>query len=102
MDVPDSNIVSRMSGRRACLKCGATYHVVHAAPKVEGICDTCGEKLVLRDDDQPETVQKRLNVYHEQTQPLIDYYTKAGKLAEVDGTKDMDDVFAAIVDLLGE
>ena len=102
VEVPDANILNRMGGRRACLGCGATYHVEFNAPKQEGICDTCGAELVLRDDDKPETVQKRLNVYHEQTQPLIDYYTKAGKLAEVDGTKDMDDVFAAIVDLLGE
>ena len=102
VDVPDCNIVIRMSGRRACLKCGATYHVVHAAPKVEGVCDTCGEKLVLRDDDQPETVQKRLNVYHEQTQPLIDYYTKEGILKSVDGTKDLEEVFADIVAILGE
>ena len=83
-------------------ECGATYHVVHAAPKVEGVCDTCGEKLVLRDDDQPETVQKRLNVYHEQTQPLIDYYTKEGILKSVDGTKDLEEVFADIVAILGE
>ena len=102
VEVPDENIVNRMSGRRACVDCGATYHVVHAAPKVEGVCDTCGEKLVLRDDDQPETVQKRLNVYHEQTQPLIDYYTEAGVLREVDGTIDINDVFAAIVQILGE
>ncbi len=102
VEVPDANILNRMGGRRACLGCGATYHVEFNAPKQEGICDTCGAELVLRDDDKPETVQKRLDVYHEQTQPLIDYYTKAGKLAEVDGTKDMDDVFAAIVDLLGE
>ena len=102
VEVLDANILNRMGGRRACLGCGATYHVEFNAPKQEGICDTCGAELVLRDDDKPETVQKRLDVYHEQTQPLIDYYTKAGKLAEVDGTKDMDDVFAAIVDLLGE
>ena len=102
VEVTDANILNRMGGRRACLGCGATYHVEFNAPKQEGICDTCGAELVLRDDDKPETVQKRLDVYHEQTQPLIDYYTKAGKLAEVDGTKDMDDVFAAIVDLLGE
>lgn len=102
VEVPDANILNRMGGRRACLGCGATYHVEFNAPKQEGICDTCGAELVLRDDDKPETVQKRLDVYHEQTQPLIDYYTKAGKLAEVDGSKDMDDVFAAIVDLLGE
>ena len=91
-----------MSGRRACLSCGATYHVEHIPPQKEGICDTCGEKLVLRDDDKPETVQNRLHVYHEQTQPLIDYYTNAGILRTVDGTIDINDVFQAIVDILGE
>ena len=102
VDVPDDNIVNRMSGRRACLKCGATYHIVYAAPKVEDVCDTCGETLVLRDDDKPETVSKRLKVYHEQTQPLIDYYTKEGILKSVDGTKDLEEVFADIVAILGE
>ncbi|MBR5116571.1 MAG: adenylate kinase, partial [Lachnospiraceae bacterium] len=99
VDVPDANIVKRMSGRRACLKCGATYHIEHIPPKQEGICDVCGEKLVQRDDDKPETVQKRLDVYHEQTAPLIDYYTKAGILKTVDGTVDMKDVFAAITEI---
>ena len=102
VEVPDENIVNRMSGRRACLKCGATYHVVYAAPKAEGICDTCGEALVLREDDKPETVQKRLNVYHEQTQPLIDYYTKQGVLKTVDGTKNLEEVFQEVVSILGE
>ena len=102
VDVPDDNIVKRMGGRRACVKCGATYHVVFAAPKAEGVCDTCGDKLVLRDDDKPETVQKRLNVYHEQTQPLIDYYTTQGVLKTVDGTRDLNEVFQEIVDILGE
>ena len=102
VEVPDENILKRMGGRRACLSCGATYHIEFNPTKKEGICDTCGAETVLRDDDKPETVQKRLDVYHAQTQPLIDYYTKAGKLAEVDGTQNMDDVFAAIVDLLGE
>ena len=74
VDVPDENIVNRMSGRRACLNCGATYHLISIPPKVEGICDRCGSEIVLREDDKPETVQKRLKVYHEQTQPLIDYY----------------------------
>ena len=74
----------------------------YAPTKAEGICDTCGKELILRDDDKPETVQKRLNVYHEQTQPLIDYYTKAGILKSVDGTVYMNDVFKAIVDILGE
>lgn len=101
VEVPDENIVRRMSGRRACLACGATYHLVHIPPKKEGICDNCGKELVLRDDDKPETVTKRLNVYHEQTQPLIDYYTTKNVLAEVDGTKDMEEVFRDIVKVLG-
>ena len=101
VDVPDENIVRRMGGRRACVGCGATYHIEYAPTKKEGICDTCGGELILRDDDKPETVQKRLDVYHEQTQPLIDYYTKAGILRTVDGTVDIDDVFQAIVDILG-
>ena len=100
VDVPDENIVRRMSGRRACLKCGATYHIEHIPPKQEGICDKCGSELVLRADDKPETVQNRLSVYHEQTQPLIDYYDKKGILRTVDGTKDMQEVFGAIVDIL--
>lgn len=101
VDVKDENIIRRMSGRRACLKCGATYHTEHIPPKQEGICDTCGSELVLRDDDKPETVRKRLEVYHEQTQPLIDYYNKKGILREVDGSQDMKDVFNAIVSILG-
>lgn len=100
VDVPDENIINRMSGRRACVGCGATYHMVYAPTKKEGICDTCGGELILRDDDKPETVGKRLNVYHEQTQPLIDYYTREGILHKVDGTVDIDDVFGAIVKLL--
>ena len=98
VEVPD---VNRMSGRRACVGCGATYHIKYNPTKVDGVCDACGEKLVLRDDDKPETVQKRLGVYHDQTQPLIDYYTKSGVLKEVDGTVDMEDVFQAIVEILG-
>lgn len=102
VDVPDENIVKRMSGRRACISCGATYHVVHVPPKKEGICDRCGSELILRDDDKPETVKNRLDVYHKQTQPLIDFYTKKGVLKTVDGTVDMQDVFKAIVAILGE
>jgi len=101
IDVPDQNIIDRMGGRRACVGCGATYHIVNIPPKQEGICDKCGESLILRDDDKPETVKKRLDVYHEQTQPLIDYYTNEGVLREVDGTVDMEDVFNAIVQVLG-
>lgn len=102
VDVPDENIVHRMGGRRACLGCGATYHLEYAPTKIEGVCDVCGKELILRDDDKPETVIKRLKVYHEQTQPLINYYTNAGILRTVDGTKDINDVFAAIVEILGE
>ena len=101
VDVPDENIINRMSGRRACVACGATYHIVHIPTKVEGVCDRCGESLILRDDDKPETVKKRLDVYHEQTQPLIYYYTSKNVLKSVDGTQDMETVFQAIVDILG-
>lgn len=101
VDVKDENIIRRMSGRRACLNCGATYHIVNVPPKKEGICDTCGSELVIRDDDKEETVKARLLAYHEQTQPLIDYYNNKGILKEVDGTKDMNDVFADIVNILG-
>ena len=99
VDVPDEKIVTRMAGRRACV---ATYHIAYAPTSKEGICDKCGGGLILRDDDKPETVLKRLGVYHEQTQPLIDYYTEAGILKEVDGTIDINDVFAEIVKILGE
>lgn len=102
VDVPDDNIINRMGGRRACVACGATYHIVYNAPKTEGICDNCGKELIVRDDDQPETVKNRLKVYHEQTQPLIDFYEGKGVLKSVDGTADMKDVFAAIVEILGE
>ena len=101
VDVPDENIVNRMSGRRACLSCGATYHIVSIPPKKEGVCDVCGSELVLRDDDKPETVQNRLKVYHEQTQPLIDFYEKKGVLRSVDGTLPMEEVFGAITKILG-
>lgn len=101
VDVPDENIVNRMSGRRACLDCGATYHIVSLPPKTEGKCDHCGSDLVLREDDKPETVQKRLTVYHDQTQPLIDYYKNQGILKSVDGTQPMEAVFTAITDILG-
>ena len=100
VDVPDEAIVTRMSGRRACLTCGGTYHVVFNPTKVEGICDACGGELVLRADDKPETVQKRLDVYHEQTQPLIDYYQNQNILKEVDGTLPLDEVFQAIIAIL--
>ena len=101
VEVPDGNIVKRMSGRRACLACGATYHIEHIPPKTEGICDVCGQELVLREDDKPETVLNRLQVYHKQTQPLIDFYTEKGVMKAVDGTMEMKEVFSAIVSILG-
>ena len=100
VDVPDEAIVTRMSGRRACLACGGTYHIKFNPTKVEGLCDACGGELVLRADDKPETVQKRLDVYHEQTQPLIDYYQTQNILKEVDGTLPLEDVFQAIIAIL--
>lgn len=100
VDVPDENIVNRMSGRRACPKCGATYHLEFIPPKKDGICDACGAELIIRDDDKPDTVKKRLAVYHEQTQPLVDYYKEKGVYHAVDGTLGVDDVFSLIRDIL--
>lgn len=100
VEVPDDNIIKRMSGRRTCPECGASYHIQYIPPKKEGICDNCGAALVQRDDDKPETVQNRLSVYHDQTQPLIDFYRGQNVLHEVDGTKEMNDVFADIVKIL--
>ena len=101
IEVPDQNIIDRMGGRRACVSCGATYHLVNIPPKTPGVCDKCGSELILRDDDKPETVKKRLDVYHEQTQPLIDYYRGKDLLREVDGTLKMDEVFESIQVILG-
>ncbi|TAH69135.1 MAG: adenylate kinase [Anaerolineaceae bacterium] len=100
VDVADQVIINRMAGRRACLNCGRTYHVDTLKSKVEGICDYCNTELVLRDDDKPETVKKRLEVYHEQTQPLLDYYRKKGILHSVDGTGDIDKIYDEIIHIL--
>ncbi|MBO4697813.1 MAG: adenylate kinase [Lachnospiraceae bacterium] len=100
VDVPDEDIVKRMGGRRACLACGGTFHILFNPPKKEGVCDLCGGELSIRKDDEPETVQKRLNVYHAQTQPLIDYYTEEGILKSVDGTQEVGKVFEDIVEIL--
>lgn len=102
VEVPDENIVTRMSGRRACVACGGTYHIVFNPTEKEGICDACGGELTLRDDDKPETVAKRLNVYHEQTKPLIEYYDGLHILKVVDGTKDVAEVFDDITKILGQ
>ena len=100
VEVPDESIVERMSGRRACLNCGGTYHIIFNPSKKEGICDKCSSELVLREDDKPETVSKRLKVYHDQTQPLIDYYRGQNVLREVDGTKEVSEVFDGIINIL--
>lgn len=102
VEVPDENIIKRMGGRRACLNCGATYHLEFMPTKLEGICDKCGNQIVIREDDKPETVKERLKIYHEQTQALIEYYAEAGILKEVDGTLDINEVFSAILSILGE
>lgn len=101
IEVPDQKIIDRMGGRRACVSCGATYHLVNIPPKNPGICDKCGSELILRDDDKPETVKKRLDVYHEQTQPLIDFYREKDLLREIDGTQKMEEVFESIQAILG-
>ena len=101
IDVPDENIIHRMAGRRACVGCGATYHVEFNPPKTADVCDVCGDALILRDDDKPETVTNRLNVYHEQTKLLIDYYEKQGIVHTIDGTQTMDEVFSDIRKILG-
>ena len=102
VDVPDAVIIDRMAGRRMCSNCGASYHIVNIPTKMEGICDQCGTELIVRNDDKPETVKKRLAVYHEQTKPVIHYYGEKDLVLLVDGTQSMDTVFAAIVDKLGE
>ena len=96
----DQAIIDRMSGRRVCKSCGATYHVVNIPPKTEGVCDECDGELLVRDDDAPETVKKRLDVYHEQTAPLIDYYKKQGILKVIDGSKGLDTCFEEICGIL--
>ncbi len=100
--VPDEVIVDRMGGRRVCPACGESYHVRYNPPKQEGICDKCGAELIIRKDDVPETVQKRLSVYHDQTAPLIDYYEQKGLLVTVDGTAAPKDVTEAIVKAIRE
>ncbi len=100
IDVPDENIVNRMSGRRVCKACGSSYHIENKKPKVDGVCDNCGGELQIRKDDAPETVLDRLNVYHEQTEPLKDYYAKCGKLRSVEGTAPIKEITASILKVL--
>lgn len=102
IEVPDEKITARMSGRRVCAKCANSYHMLYKKPKVEGVCDACGGKLIQRKDDAPETVQARLKEYHEMTEPLKDFYSNLGKLVIVEGQEEVADttalVFAALED----
>lgn len=101
IEVPRERILNRMIGRRVCRNCGSSYHIVYNPPKIEGVCDFCGNNIVQRKDDQEDTVKERLIVYDKQTQPLIDYYTNQGKLTLIDGTQDIDVVFNIICEVLG-
>ena len=96
IEVPDDKIAARLSGRRVCLKCGATYHLEFKKPAKEGVCDVCGDELVQRKDDKPETVIDRLNVYHEQSEPRKDYYAKTGKLVIVEGQEEVAETTALV------
>ena len=101
LEISDAEIIGRMSGRRVCPKCGATFHVVSNPPKQEGVCDVCGEALIIRPDDAPETVQSRLDVYHAQTEPLKDFYAKLGNLRSVENAGSIEAVSQAIFRALG-
>jgi len=102
IEVEKEELITRLTGRRVCKACGASYHVVNIPPKKEGICDSCGGELFQRADDTVETVNNRIEVYNEQTMPLVDYYKNADKLAVVDGALSLDAVFAEIVKAIGE
>jgi adenylate kinase len=95
--VPDGELVNRIAGRRICKACGANYHILYNPPQASGICDKCGGSLYQRDDDRESTVKKRVDVYNDQTRPLIEHYSRTGQYTEIDGTKDIKAVFAAIV-----
>lgn len=99
--VPDEAIIRRLSGRRVCTACGATYHLRNRPTRVEGICDNCGAAVVQREDDKEETIVKRLKTYHDQTEPLIEYYREKGKLLVVDGTKEIHDTTEELLGILG-
>ena len=100
INVPESVLKDRICGRRVCKNCGAPYHVTNLKPKVEGVCDLCGGELVQRKDDNEEALKTRLDEYHHQTEPLIEFYTKKGIIHTVDGTKDLDDLMSDIKEIL--
>lgn len=100
IEVPDERIINRMSGRRVCEKCGASYHLEYKKPKVEGVCDQCSGALVQRKDDHPDTVKARLDVYHSETEPLKDYYEKQGKLSVVIGQEEIEDTTRLLLEAI--
>lgn len=100
--VDRDELVKRLSGRRVCPSCGATYHIVTKPPKVEGICDNCGEKLIQRTDDNIESVLKRLEVYEDETKPLVEYYGKLNLIRNIDGNKPVNEVYKEIQALIGD
>ena len=100
IEVPDEKIINRMSGRRICEKCGASYHLEYKKPKVEGICDACSGTLIQRKDDHPDTVKSRLDVYHSETEPLKDYYEKQGKLTVVEGQEEIEATTRLLIEAL--
>ncbi len=102
LKVEKEALIKRLTGRRVCKDCGASYHIVNLPPKKEGVCDICGGELIQRKDDNIETVENRINVYEEQTAPLIGYYKEAGSLVDFDGEASLDEVFDAIVQAIGE
>ncbi|MBQ1407241.1 MAG: adenylate kinase [Eubacterium sp.] len=97
LEVGEDILMKRLTGRRVCKKCGASFHVVNMPPKVDGICDVCGAELIQRADDNEETARNRIDVYNAQTKPLVDYYKKAGVIADIDGAQGLEPTFAAIV-----
>lgn len=102
IEADDALILDRISGRRVCDSCGAIYHTTNKKPKVDGVCDRCGGKLIHRDDDKPETVKKRLKIYHDQTEPVIGYYEKKGLIVAVDGSTSIEYTNEQILKALGE
>jgi adenylate kinase len=100
LDIPEEELIGRLSGRRTCRECGNTFHIMYKPPKVEGVCDVCGGELYQRSDESEEAVKVRLATYEKQTRPLIDYYAMKGSLKNVDGNQSMEDVFKAIEDVL--
>ena len=102
ISVEDEYLVERITGRRVCEKCGASYHIKAAKPKVEGVCDMCGGKLIQRKDDEEETIKNRLQVYYQKTKPVLDYYLKQGIVKNVSGVGDIEDIFLNIKKALGE